>query len=87
MNNNNNNALSAAVEPYLLKAFKLLHSKEKNSAEKLKAMLDEACLRSNKNGILTNPTPTFLALHQGCSNKLTLFAKQKVKTLKFHTHH
>ena len=47
--NNNNAAL--VVEPYLLKAFKLLHSKEKNSAEKLKAMLDEAIRSKNeKNG-------------------------------------
>jgi len=49
MNNNINAAL--VVEPYLLKAFKLLHSKEKNSAEKLKAMLDEAIRSKNeKNG-------------------------------------
>ena len=39
---------SVLIEPYLLKAIELLHSKAENSPKQLKCMLDEAFLLQSK---------------------------------------
>jgi hypothetical protein len=48
------------LEPYMIKAFRLLHSKDKDSGDQLKQMLDEAIRQRNESQSQDNKLPKAL---------------------------
>ena len=54
--------MEGLLEPFLSKAFRLLHSKDKDSGDQLKQMLDEAIRQRNESQCQDSKLPKALTL-------------------------